>query len=342
MRRISFRLLLLASVALLSSIAHSRPARADETVLNFATTNIPTTRLNIQYLHPWAEAINADAKGAVRIEIRDGTTIANFENYFDRVTGNVVQISWGLLSTVRGKFPRSEVSTLPFMAKSAADASQAMWRLYKQGVIAGEYEDLHPLMLIALTPAGIHMSHPLKSLDTLGGAKLVVSSKVNADTASLLGGTPLSIPLSEMYEAIQRGTADGTIAAWTSFDPFHLAEVTRYHVDARLGTSAAMMFMTQATYDALSPEAKKAIDAHSGEMESRAFGAWWDGERKAGRERTVARGDKRTIIDLTPEQTAAWQKKLEPLTDSWVRNTPDGEKVLTAYRAELAKIEAEQ
>ncbi|HWE75352.1 MAG TPA: TRAP transporter substrate-binding protein [Stellaceae bacterium] len=337
MRR-SMRCVALA-LSLFASTAFAWPAAADETVLNFATTNIPTTRLNLQYLHPWAEAINADGKGAVRIEIRDGTTIANFENYFDRVTGNVVQISWGLLSTVRGKFPRSEVSTLPFMAKSAADASQAIWRLYKQGLIAGEYEDLHPLMLIALTPAGIHMSHPLKSLDTLAGAKLVVSSKVNADSASLLGGTPLSIPLSEMYAAIQRGTADGTIAAWTSFDPFHLAEVTNYHVDARLGTSAAMMFMTKATYDVLSPVAKKAIDAHSGEMESRAFGAWWDGERKAGRENTVARGDKRTIVDLTPEQTAAWQKKLEPLTENWVRNTPDGEKVLAAYRAELAKIE---
>jgi TRAP-type transport system periplasmic protein len=334
MRRLSL------SLSLLASLAFVGPARADETVLNFATTNISTTRLNLQYLHPWAEAINADGKGAVRIDIRDGTTIANFENYFDRVNNNVVQISWGLLSTVRGKFPRSEVSTLPFMAKSAADASQAMWRLYKQGLIAGEYDDLHPLMLIALTPAGIHMSHPLKSLDTLAGAKLVVSSKVNADTASLLGGTPLSIPLSEMYAAIQRGTADGTIAAWTSFDPFHLAEVTNYHVDARLGTSAAMMFMTKATWDALSPAAQKAIDAHSGEMESRAFGAWWDGERKAGRENTVARGDKRTIIDLTSEQTDAWQKKLAPLTENWVHATPDGEKVLAAYRAELAKIES--
>jgi TRAP-type C4-dicarboxylate transport system substrate-binding protein len=335
-------MLRLFCLLLLASMISAGSARADETVLNFATTNAPTTRLNIQYLHPWAEAINADGKGAVHVEIRDGTTIANFENYYDRVTDNVVQISWGLLTTVRGKFPRSEVSTLPFMAKSAADASQAMWRLYKQGLIAGEYADLHPLMLIALTPAGIHMSHPLKSLDTLDGAKLVVSSKVNADTASLLGGTPLSIPLTDMYAAIQRGTADGTVAAWTSFDPFKLAEVTNYHIDARLGTSSAMMFMTKATYDALSPEAKKAIDAHSGEMESRAFGAWWDGERKAGRENTVARGDKRTIIDLTPEQTASWQQKLAPLVDNWVKNTPDGATVLTAYRAELAKIEAEQ
>jgi len=124
---------------LLAVVASAGAARADVTTLNFATTNAPTTRLNIQFLHPWAEAINADGKGVVQIDIRDGTTIANFENYYDRVNSNVVQISWGLLSTVAGKFPRSEVATLPFMAKSAADASQALWRLYRQGLIAGEY-----------------------------------------------------------------------------------------------------------------------------------------------------------------------------------------------------------
>jgi TRAP-type C4-dicarboxylate transport system substrate-binding protein len=306
----------------------------------FATTNVPTAHLNAQFLHPWAEAINQDGKGILRLDIRDGTAIANVANYYDRVTSGVVQISWGLLSTVAGKFPRSDVATLPFMAKSAADGSQALWRLYQAGVLGDEFADLHPLMIIALTPSGIHMSHPLKSLDNLGGVKLVVASKVNADAITLLGGSPLSIPLSDMYEAIQRGTADGAAVAWTSFDPFHLAEVTRYHVDTRLGTSTAMMFMTKATWDSLSPEAQKVLDKHSGEAESRAFGAWWDGERKAGKDNTIARGDKRTIIELTPEQTMAWQKKLEPLNDNWVKTTPDGAKVLAAYRAEIAKIEA--
>ncbi|HEX3971103.1 MAG TPA: TRAP transporter substrate-binding protein [Stellaceae bacterium] len=333
---------LLRLTALLAVVLAAGGTRAEERTLIFATTNTPTAHLNVQFLHPWAEAINQDGKGAVQLDIRDGTAIASVANYYDRVTTGVVQISWGLLSTVAGKFPRSDVATLPFMAKSAADASQALWRLYKAGTLGNEFADLHPLMIIALTPSGIHMSHPLKSLDNLGGAKLVIASKVNADAITLLGGAPLSIPLSEMYEAIQRGTADGAAVAWTSFDPFKLAEVTSYHVDTRLGTSSAMMFMTKATWDSLSPEAQKAIDKHSGEMESRAFGAWWDGERKAGKDNTIARGDKRTIVELTPEQTAAWQKKLEPINENWAKNTPDGAKVLAAFKAEVAKIEAGQ
>ena len=315
-------------------------ASADETTLMFATTNIGTANYNAQFLHPWAEAINRDGAGVLKIDVRDGTAIATNANYYDRVMSNVVQISWGLQSTVAGKFPRSDVGSLPFMANSSEEGSVAFWRLYKSGMIDIEYTEIHPLVLVALTPAGIHMSHPLKSLDNLGGAKLIIASKVNSDAITLLGGTPLSIPLSEMYEAIQRGTADGAAVAWTSFNPFKLAEVTSYHVEARLGTSVGMVFMTKAVYDALPPAARKVLDAHTGEAPSRQFGAFWDAERKNGKDVTLARGDKRTVVDLTSEQTAAWQKKLAPLADDWVKATPDGAKVLAAYRAEVAKLQA--
>ena len=315
-------------------------ARADETTLLFATTNIGTTNYNVQFMHPWAERINADGKGALKIDVRDGTAIANFSNYYDRVMSDVVQISWGLQNTVAGKFPRSDVATLPFMARSAEEGSAALWRLYKSGLLDAEYADIHPLVLVALTPAGLHMAHPLKSLDTLGGAKLIVASKVNGDAISLLGGTPLSIPLNEMYESIQRGVADGAAVAWTSFNPFKLAEVTSYHVEARLGTSVGMIFMTKKMYDGLSPAAKKALDAHTGEAESRAFGAFWDAERKNGKDVTLARGDKRIVVDLTPQQTEAWRDKLKPLNADWTKSAPDGAKILDAYKAQLEKLQA--
>lgn len=330
----------LKAVLVIAVAFAARSAAADEATLMFATTNAGTVNVNAQFLHPWAERISADGKGIIKIDVRDGTAIANFVNYYDRVMSDVVQISWGLQSTVAGKFPRSDVATLPFMARNAAEGSTALWRLYQSGILAAEYGDIHPLILVALTPAGIHMSHPLKSLDNLNGAKLIAASKVNSDTIALLGGAPSSIPLSEMYEAIQRGTVDGAVVAWTSFNPFKLAEVTSYHVDTTLGTSVGMVFMTKKAYDALSPAARKVLDAHSGEADSRAFGAWWDGERKSGKEVTLARGDKRTVIELTPQQTAAWKAKIAPLSVDWAKTAPEGDKMLAAFRAELAKLQA--
>jgi TRAP-type C4-dicarboxylate transport system substrate-binding protein len=315
-----------------------RDAAADETSLIFATANPGESHPNALFMHPWAQGINADGKGVLNIDVRDGSVIANATNAYDRVLDDVIQIGWILQNDVSGKFPRSDVGTLPFMAHDSAEGSTALWRMYQSGVLDAEYNTIHPLLLVAMTPAGIHLAKPLKSLDSLGGAKLIVASKVNADAINLLGGAPLSIPLFEMYGAIQRGTADGAAVSWTSFNPFKLAEVTTYHADTSLGTSVAMIFMSKKKYEALSPAVKKVLDAHSGETASRAFGAWWDQERKNGKDQTVARGDKRTIVQLTEAQTAAWREKIKPLEAAWVARTPDGDKVIAAYRAELEKL----
>jgi TRAP-type transport system periplasmic protein len=316
-----------------------RDAAADETTWIFATANPAESHPNALFMHPWAQAINADGRGVLSIDIRDGSAIANATNAYDRVLDDVIQIGWILQNDVAGKFPRSDVATLPFMARSSAEGSTALWRMYQSGLLDAEYNTIHPLLLVALTPAGIHLARPLKSLDNLGGAKLIVASKVNADAINLLGGSPLSIPLFEMYAAIQRGTADGAAVSWTSFNPFKLAEVTSYHVDTSLGTSVAMIFMSKKKYASLSPEVKKLLAAHTGEAASRAFGAWWDYERKDGRDQTIARGDKRTIVQLTDVQTAAWRDKMKPIEAAWVARTPDGQKIIGAYRDELLKLQ---
>ena len=314
-------------------------AMAEETLI-FATANSGDTHPNAKFMHPWAQSITEAGKGVLAIDIRDGTAIANSTNIYDRVLDDVVQIGWTLENDVAGKFVRSDVATLPFMARNSAEGSIALWRLYRSGVLDSEYDTIHPLALAAMTPAGIHLARPLKSLDGLGGMKLIVASKVNAEAITLLGGSPLSIPLFDMYQSIQRGTADGAAVSWTSFNPFKLAEVTSYHVDTRLGTSVGVIFMSQKKYESLSPAARQVLDAHSGEAASRAFGAFWDQERKDGKDATVARGDKRTIVELTAAQTEAWHQKLQPLEADWIARTPDGAKILAAYRAELAKVEA--
>jgi len=108
---------LLRLSALLAALLAAGAAHAEERALMFATTNAPATRLNIQFLHPWTEAINQDGKGVIQIDVRDGTAIASVANYYDRVTTGVVQVSWGLLSTVAGKFPRPMSRRFPSRRK---------------------------------------------------------------------------------------------------------------------------------------------------------------------------------------------------------------------------------
>ena len=76
-------------------------------------------------------------------------------------------------------------------------------------------------------------------------------------------------------------------------------------------------------------------------MEARRFGAWWDGEKNAGRADVMARNDaNRQIVQLTPAQAESWKQKTSSIQDEWAKNVPDGAKVLAAYKEELARVKA--
>jgi TRAP-type C4-dicarboxylate transport system substrate-binding protein len=329
-----------AMIAAALCIAAAPVAKADEVNLLFGTTLPAQVHLNMRVLHPWAEKINQQGKGVVHIDVRDGSEIANLGNFYSRVQDDVIQISWGLQSAIGGKFPRTAVSGLPFEVEKAEIGSTALWRVYKSGLFNAEYDTVQPLYMITFPPSGIHYAKQPKTLENLKGLKLATGSKVTADTIERLGGTPLSMITSEYYTAIQRGMVDAVLVQWTAFQPFKLEDVTFYHLETKLGGAAGMVFMAKKKYDALPAAVKKILDDNSGEAESRFYGKFWDDVDNEGRDMVKALGDKHHIIQQSPEIAAKWRKAVEPVIDDFVKSTPDGAKVLAAFRAETAKVKA--
>ena len=334
----------LGRVAFMSllTVAITAPASslAQEINLVFATTNAPNAHLNARVHHPWAERINQQGKGLVRVDVRDGPTMANHLNYYQRVMDDVVQIAWGLPTYVAGKFVLTNVTNLPFLVDKAEDASVALWRLHQSGLLDSEYNEIVPLHMIAFPQVGVHLAKAPRNLDSLGGLKLGVGNKIGGDILTRLGGAPISIPLTDYYEAIQRGTIDGSMSQWTQFQPFKLAEVTTYHVDTTLGSTAGMTFMSKKKWQSLPEPVRKLLMNNSGEKQSRLFGAFWDTVNEEGRELVRKRGEKHTIVNLTPEQQANWRQKVQPVSDAWVKETPAGDQVLDAFQREIAKARA--
>jgi TRAP-type C4-dicarboxylate transport system substrate-binding protein len=333
------RLRLVAALGAAALLGCLSAAAAEETTLIFATTNPPTAHLNAQVLHPWAQRINEQGKGVVRLDVRDGPQLANSRNFYNRIVDDVVQVTFGGPTGVAGKFPLSEVAALPFLVEKSEAASVAFWRLYKSGVLDGEYNEIVPLFVVVFPPVGVHTAKPLRSLDSLAGVKLVTLNKMQSQAVERLGGLPVALPIIDIYEAVQRGTADGTTIQWTAFQPFKLAEVTTYHIDTFLGSQPSMVLMAKKRYDALPAAARKLIDDHSGEAQTRLFGQFWDAVDKEARAAVKASG-KHTVVELGSEQTAKWRSLVAPITEDWAKTTPGGAKVLATFRELIARANA--
>jgi TRAP-type C4-dicarboxylate transport system substrate-binding protein len=318
---------------------------AQETLL-FPVQTPANSSMSTEFFQPYADRITKASDGALVVDVRYGAALATARNIYDRILNDVVQLGWGLQNYVPGQFRLSEISALPFVVDrtvyTAEHASAAQWRLYKSGLIDAEYEQVIPLFLNVLTQSQLHTVRPLKSLEAatvLSGLKINGPAPHYGKVISRLGGAPVSFSTAETYESLQRNLMDGTITGFTAFPPYKLDEVTSYHVDTSLGTAAGMMFMTRKRYAALSAAARKAIDANSGEAPSRELGRFFQRTDDEVRARMKA-SPKHTVVELTPEQTAAWQQRIAPAIDELLADRPGGRKVLDEFRKQLAAVKA--
>jgi TRAP-type transport system periplasmic protein len=328
--------------ALATLLAAAMPgiAHADNTVtLKFGFPAPITSYVNTDGMAPWIAKVEKASGGTLKIKLFAGETLASVRNIYERTLSGVSQISFGIFGPYAGQFPRTQVADLPFLSDNTKISSTALWRTYAKGAFGPEYNNVKVLALFNFPSAVLNTNKPIKTLDDLKGMKLAVSSRPSAEVAKALGASPVTLTPPELYEGMSRGVADGVVIAWTAVKTFKLDEVTKYHVEAPLGEAPAFVFMNKATYDALPPKAKAAVDRYSGEAFSAALGqaneAAGEGEAKA-----VAAEPGHSVTKLSPEQYALWKARIQPVIDAWTKPTPDGAKVLATYRDELQKLTA--
>jgi len=327
----------LAAAVAVAALCGMRPAAAeDELVLKFATTDPPMAHLNVQFHHPWAKRITEQGAGKVKVEVYDGGALAGHGNAYERVVNDVAQVSWSMHHTVAGKFPRSSVDALPFLADRSEPATMAYWKLYKSGLLDAEYDQVVPMYVVVFPQMSLHLRKEPKGLDDLKGLRIISSNRIGALCLDALGAAPLTIGMGETYTALQRGTADGMSFQWTGFQPFKLVEVTAFHVDTPLGASSGMVFMNKTRYEALPAAVRKIVDDNSGAEQSRRFGVFWDKVQDGARE-DVRKTPGHAIVTLSPKQSEEWRRRLMPIWDQWIKETPDGQKVLDSFRTLLAE-----
>jgi TRAP-type C4-dicarboxylate transport system substrate-binding protein len=328
--------MILAALALLAC----QPARADETKLIMTTISSPTSQVGQENYHGWANRVNEAGKGIVTIDVRDGFALANSTNFYDRLLSDVMQISFGSLNYLAGKFQLSQVMALPFVMDSAEQESVVFWRLYKSGLLDSEFDQIVPLYFYAFPQVALHFTKvPSAPLETLSGLRVIVAGQIPSAMIGKLGGTPISIGLSDTYQALQRSTADGVSFPMAPLPDFKLDEVTRYHILASLGGGPGGVWMAKAKYLSLSPEVRKILDDNSGEAESRRVGATLDRFEGSVRAKLAASTD-HTVVTLSPEQAARWKAQVSPLIDSWAGIDASHAAVLAKVRELAAEVKA--
>ena len=328
----------IAAAAAAIALAFAGPALAQPAQLKFASPAPPQSPVNTWGIQPWIEEVQKASDGTVEIKAFLGPTLGNFNNIYERTISGVTDLAFGVFGPMAGQFPRTDVSSLPFEGGDCRQSSIALWRLLDQGLIAGEYDKIKPMALFVFPGSGVHTKKEVKAVDDLKGLKVAVFARVGSHATDLLGATPVTMTPSDAYQSVARGLADSIMVGWSAVVPFKYFEVVNWHLEAPLGQAPAFVFMNKQSYAKLPAKAKAAVDRYGYEAFSNRMGSATDRMEKAFRG-SVGKMPGHTIYSLNAAQTEIWKRRVTPIIDEWIKGTPDGAKVIAAYRAEIAKLQ---
>jgi TRAP-type C4-dicarboxylate transport system substrate-binding protein len=327
--------------AIAATLVASAAPSAEPIQLKFADPIPPTGFLHTQVFVPWTEEVNAAAAGVIEVKLFPGPAIANLGNVYDRTINGVADIAWGNFAPVTTQFPRTNVATLPFEARTGAEASLGMWRLFESGVITPEFHQVKVLALTTFPGIYLRTRKPILTMADLKGMKITAEGRVTTQSLENLGATPVHMSVGELYQSLSRGTVDGAAIAWPAVPVFKLFEVTSHHLEVALGNDSGYVIMNKESYARLPQRGRDVIDRFSGEALTRRLMTVIDSAIATARGRTEAMPGQ-VIAKLAPDEEARWAARVAPAIEGWTRSTPDGAAVLAAFREEVRKIRAGQ
>jgi TRAP-type C4-dicarboxylate transport system substrate-binding protein len=320
-------------------------ARAQEYTLKLHHLLGPKAPAHTKMLTPWAQKIEADSGGRIKIEIYPSMSLGGAPpQLFGQVRDGVVDLIWTVNGYTAGLFPRSEVFELPTIFTNDIVATNlAMRELFEQH-LAEEYRDVHVAFLHVHGGQAIHMADtPVRHPADLKGKKLRVPGPTGIATIEQLGATPVPMPVSDLPQALTTHAVDGALIPWEIIPALKLQDSTQYQIEGenawRLGTTTFQVSMNKARWEELPDDLKEVFNKASDEAWLRQVAEVWRNSDNAGIKIAVDAGNEHIV--LSHEETEEFSAALAPVVDKWIAASADkgidGKTLVEAARAAIAK-----
>jgi TRAP-type C4-dicarboxylate transport system substrate-binding protein len=295
------------------ALAFALPAAA-QTELKFSTFVPPTHGFVVDVLEPLGKEIEKRSGGKATVKVFAGNSpFGNTQNQADQVKQGVVDLAFGLNGIPGGRYLRTSIMEMPFVAESADSASRVLWSMLP-GALAEDWKDFKVAALHCHNPGLFHTrDKSLKSIEDVKGLRMRAPSPSTQALLQSLGATPVGMPPGQVYENLEKGVIDGAVFPWDAIKGFRLENLMKHHLDARVYTACFHLVMNPARFKAYPPEVQKAIESVTGTALVEKFGPWWDKWDQAGLD--AVRPLKHEIVSVSSEQREKWRAQLKPVLD---------------------------
>ncbi len=315
-------------------------ARAEDH-LKFAVFT-PDNEVTFQtVMKPFAEDVQRETNNAVVFDMfPNGALGRNPLQQPQMLIDGVADLAWTVPTYSPGRFADTEVLGLPGLFRDLREASLVSTRLVARNAL-GDYSDFYVVGLWGTAPYSIHTNFPVNSIADLKGKTIRASSKNESAALRAFGAVPIGMPVTEITEAISRGTVSGTTSHLAVLFDFGIDRVTNNHFFIRLGVVSVAILMSRKKFDALPESARTSIQKNAGDALAK---KWIDsiGSDNAAKLEKLKSNPKNKVVFPSQAELDEAQKLLAPVREAWVAASARHKELMAELDTELAKVRAEE
>jgi TRAP-type C4-dicarboxylate transport system substrate-binding protein len=305
---------LLAGLALMIPLCLACYAQQKVITLRYSSFQ-PAASANSTLCEQWCKEVEKRTNARVKATYYPGGILTPPAQTFDSVIKGIADIGFSMASFTKGRFPLTEVLDLPLGYKSATQATRLANAFYKK--FRPKEFDETKVFYMGASPLQILLTRnkPVYGIDDVKGLKIRGTGN-SSRIIQLLGGAPVGLPITEVYDALSRGVIEGVITSYEPLKAFRLVDVVNYTTEFR-GTSivAGYTVINKQKWDSIAPGDQTTIEAINEEWIERQAKLWEDLDQE-GKDLFLQK--KRKIIKLSAEEDARWTKAMRPMLEEYV------------------------
>lgn len=210
------------------------------------------------------EEIKEKTGGEIDFQVFPAGQLFKAGDAITMIQSGAVDIGLVVIPYHRQEFPISQAINLPWGWNPWLLTNTYMRATIEDGLIKEEWEKNEMVPLIVATNAPYEISSPTRELPdmaSISGLKVRSSGGVADKILTAIGAVPVGIPTPETFEALERGTVDGTVYAFSNWSQMRLQEVLKHTtINVELpGPSGLTFAISRRVFDSLTPDQQQAM-----------------------------------------------------------------------------------
>jgi TRAP-type C4-dicarboxylate transport system substrate-binding protein len=292
--------------------------RSEEKVIKLKYSNFfPPSHKNSILSEHWGKEVEKRTNGRVKVTYFPGNTLTPPTQTYDSVVKGIADVGQSLMGYAPGRFPLTEVLALPLGYSTGIQATNLTNEFYKK-FKPKEFDDSQVMYFHGHGPGLFHTKKVISSIDDIKGLRIKANAE-NAAIVTAVGGAPVSLPITETYDGLQKGLIEGVLLPIEPIKGWKFFEMIKTTIEnyAMSYTAPIFVVMNKDKWNSLPKDVQEIITQVNQEWIAKQGKQWTELDAES-REFCIQKGIK--MAKASPEQEAQTTEKMKPILVEYVNS----------------------